>query len=260
MNRCHIDPADWSESEMIPNADEQHHLTDVLRCKDGEVVVVFDGKGREAKARITVSGHGGPGSRGQQGIVLKVIAVGATSGPELSVTLIQSLPKGTRMDWIVEKAVELGVTEIVPVISERTIVRLDPRGRRARGERWQRLALSASRQCGTKWVPDVRAVCDYMEAVGNCAGAGYDLLLVGSLGADARPLRDVLRNAAKEKIARLGLIIGPEGDLTDDELKAAIDNGATPVSFGQLVLRVETAALYGLSTIVYEFTNGARRA
>jgi 16S rRNA (uracil1498-N3)-methyltransferase len=256
MNRCHIDPSDWNESEMIPSADERHHLMDVLRCKAGEIVAVFDGKGREAKARIVASGSGK-----QAGIVLKVIAAGATTGPELSVTLIQSLPKGTRMDWIVEKAVELGVTEIVPVISERTIVRLDQRGRKARGERWQRLALSASRQCGTGWVPDVRAVCDYMEAVGNCAGAGYDLLLVGSLGVDARPLRDVLRNAAgQKKMSKVGLVIGPEGDLTNDELKAAIDNGATPVSFGQLVLRVETAALYGLSAIVYEFTSGARRA
>lgn len=119
--------------------------------------------------------------------------------------------------------------------------------------------MSASRQCGTSWVPDVRAVCDYMEAVGNCAGAGYDLLLVGSLGADARPLRNVLRNAAEKRISRLGLIIGPEGDLTPDELKTAIDNGAVPVSFGQLLLRVETAAVYGLSVLAYEFANNIRR-
>jgi 16S rRNA (uracil1498-N3)-methyltransferase len=253
MNRCHIDPVDWNESEMIPSADEQHHLMDVLRCEVGEIVAVFDGKGREAKARIASSDPGR-----QARIVLKVIATGAAAGPELSVTLIQSLPKGTRMDWIVEKAVELGVTEVVPVISERTIVRLDQRSRKARGERWQRLALSASRQCGTGWVPDVRAVCDYMEAVGNCAGAGYDLLLVGSLATDARPLRDVLRDAAGEKISKVGLIIGPEGDLTNDELKTAIENGATPVSFGQLVLRVETAALYGLSAVAYEFKTGRR--
>lgn len=140
MHRCYIDPADWNGSEMIPSTDEQHHLMDVLRCESGEIVAVFDGKGREAKARITAPIPDRADSGKQPGIVLKVISTGAAAGPELSVTLIQSLPKGTRMDWIVEKAVELGVTEIVPVISERTIVRLDSRARRARGERWQRLA------------------------------------------------------------------------------------------------------------------------
>jgi 16S rRNA (uracil1498-N3)-methyltransferase len=239
---------------MFLTADEEHHLLDVLRAKIGDTVAVFDGEGRGAKAVVTEVGGRRSEIRNQRSeiegrrVVLKVLNVGGEAAPGLAITLIQALPKGRKMDLIVEKAVELGVTQIIPVISERTIVRLDGAARKERGERWQRLALSASRQCGTSWVPDVRSVCDYSEAIGKCSG--FDLLLVGSLGCDARPLHDVLNAAGRKTM--IGLIIGPEGDLTPAEIKKAVDVGAAPVSFGQLVLRVETAALYGLSVLAYE--------
>jgi len=247
MHRCYVNPAEWNESEMFLAADEEHHLLDVLRGKLGDTVAVFDGKGKEARAVIS-EGRSRKTDQKQHKIILKVLSDGKAGKPWLSLTLIQALPKGKRMDLIVEKAVELGVTEIIPVISARTIIRLDAAARKERSERWQRLALSASRQCGTSWVPDVRLVCDYSAALQN--RSDFDLLLVGSLGSDARPLHDVLNEAGRK--TKAGLIIGPEGDLTQAENKEAVDAGATPVSFGKLVLRVETAALYGLSVLAYE--------
>jgi 16S rRNA (uracil1498-N3)-methyltransferase len=244
MHRCYVNPANWNESDLFLSAEEEHHLLHVLRAKAGDTVAVFDGRGSEATAEIRMDGAPGKTHR----VVLRILGVGKSRHPGLSLTLIQALPKGKRMDLIVEKAVELGVTDIIPVITERTIVRLDADARKERGERWQRLALSASRQCGTSWVPDVRSVCDYSEAMRNCRE--FDLLLVGSLGDDARPLHDVLNEARRK--TKAALIIGPEGDLTSAEIKEAMDAGAVPVSFGQLVLRVETAALYGLSVLNYE--------
>jgi len=242
MHRCYIDPADWNDSEMTLTAEERHHLSDVLRAEEGDTVAVFDGKGREATARI--ESHGSK-------TVLRVLKLESNPRPAFSLTLIQALPKGKKMDLIVEKATELGVSAIHPVITERTIVRLDDNQRKERGERWQRIALNASRQCGTSWVPDVKPVSDFTAAVKECGD--FDFVVVGSLQADTGQIHSVVDRVRDKKPRRVAAIIGPEGDLTLNELNEASSAGAVPVSFGSLVLRVETAALYVLSVLKYEF-------
>jgi 16S rRNA (uracil1498-N3)-methyltransferase len=253
MHRCFIDPSQWNDEEMRLSADEQHHLRDVLRGKAGDTVLAFDGRGREAEARLAV--RGGRGGTDAREITLQVLRGVSQAGPAVAITLIQALPKGTRMDWIVEKATELGVRAIVPAVTERVVARLSAGQRGERRERWRRVACGAAKQCGTAWIPDIMPVTEFGELGVFCR---FDLFAVGSLAGDARPLRAVAGEwrSAGRLPGSVGILIGPEGDLTPQELGQAARMGAVPVSFGRRVLRVETAALYALSVLAYEFLNG----
>ena len=246
MHRCYVPPSEWNREIIELVGEEAHYLVRVLRAQDGESVGVFDGAGRQAQALV---------ERGARGKVLLRVA-GAPErrrreGPE--VTLIQAICKSPRMDWLVEKATELGLAVLQPVVSERAVVHLTPPQLRERAGRWSRLAVSAARQCGTFWVPDVRPILTLEETLAG--HAAFDLFLVGALDASARPLKETLSASGGGKPARVGLLIGPEGDLTPLELRRAIEAGAKPVSFGPRVLRVETAAFYGLAAIFYELSN-----
>ena len=249
MHRCWVSPDAWDDRDLRLSPEETHHLLNVLRAAPGELVTVMDGRGREAEARLTTVGAERGASRR---VVLEVVGKVRAVQPAVYLTLMQALPKGQRMDWIVEKATELGVSEILPVTTEHVVARLREGQKDARRERWQRIAQSAAKQCRTSWVPEVRPVCAFADALAVCAKA--DLFLVGALTPEARLLRTVLEEAAKKSHPRsLALLIGPEGDLSSAELAEAGRAGAVPVSFGPWVLRVDTAALFGLSVLVSEF-------
>lgn len=240
MHRCYVEAKQWTDTGVRLSAEEIHYLRDVLRVRDGEPVAVFDGRGREAEACVSLTESSGA-------LKLTELRKLPPRAPRIAITLLQAIPKGTRMDWIVEKATELGVSRIVPLLTERVVQRFDAGQRRTKAQRWQRIALSAARQCRTPIVPEVLDVTDLAGALALCRGAAP--FLVGSLQPSARPLKEALR---AKPAGRAALLIGPEGDLTEAELGTAIEAGAEPVSFGSLVLRVETAALYGLSVVAYE--------
>lgn len=241
MHRCYVAPDDWIDGGILLSADESRHLAGVLRAQVGDEVMAFDGTGRQCRARFA-------GLRGDRAVLTVIEDIGSTPF-SVELVLAQALPKGKKMELIIEKATELGVGRIIPFISDRSIVRLAGDERVARSARWQRIAVSAAKQCGTTWVPDVAPVCDVAGAVSACAGA--DLFIVGSLQPDAIPFRDAMRER-RGGVRRAAVMIGPEGDLTREEVAAAVSAGAIPVSFGELVLRVETAAIFGLSVLAYE--------
>lgn len=248
MNRCYISPMEWGGTVLTPTTEEAHHLRHVLRISDGDEVEVFDGQGRHAMALFRAEG---------KGAVVEVIE-GSTreSLPSVRVVLLQALPKGKKMDFVVEKGTELGLSEIWPLVTDRVVARPDGKRHAEKIARWQRIALSAARQCGTSWVPSVKPICSISQALDSCVG--FDLFIVGSLQDDARPLHAVLDEVRQSfgVIGNVGVLIGPEGDFTGEELKLAVDAGAVPVSFGSLVFRVETAALYAASVLAYEFGIG----
>ena len=259
MHQCFVAPQAWSDDRLVLSADEERHLRKVLRARDGDSVMAFDGAGRRCRARIATlpvdNDQAGTGrmSKGSSGLTVLV-----PDGPTerlhrpLELTLLQTIPKGHRMDWIVEKATELGVSRIVPIISKRVVVRLDARQVASRVRRWQRIALEAAKQCQTAWVPEVNGVFPYSEALAQRDKEG--LFLLGSLGEDARPMHSVLEDV-RHSSRHAALLIGPEGDLTSEEIDEAVRCGALPVSFGELTLRVETAALFGLSVLRYALTS-----
>jgi 16S rRNA (uracil1498-N3)-methyltransferase len=239
LRRCHVPPEDWHDREMLLTPDAEHYLIHVLRARDGDEVNLFDGHGREALACLRCGGAAGRAR-------LEVRSISIAPAPLCHLTLLQALPKSGKMDWIVEKATELGVSSIVPLLTARAIGGSDKHL-----SRWQRLAIGAARQCGTPWVPEIGPICRIADLPGVLAAV--DLFLVGCLDARAKPLHTVIEAAKGRDCRRMALLIGPEGDLAPHELDELLRLGAEPVSLGGLVLRVETAALYALSVLNYEF-------
>ena len=226
-----------SDSVMLPK-DAAHHLK-VLRPKPGETVELFDGTGRSRVFRCGASASAPLVADGG-------VSVSPRSPFEL--TLFACVTKGSRWDWTVEKAVELGVTRIVPVISDRCIVRIDRKERVAKRDRWQRIAEDAARQSDAKWLPEICEAMDFKETlsmVRECA------CFVGAL-VDPPPehlLNAVQRRLTDDASARsFALYVGPEGDFTPAELNELL-SVATPTTFGPTILRAETAAIFGLSVL-----------
>jgi len=240
MHRCYIEPARWTDARIRPSSEEEHHLKDVLRASDGDVVVVFDGAGREAQARVVSA---------SPGIFLDVVpGTQQTQRPSCSVALYQAVLKGPRMDFLVEKATELGVTAIVPLLTERVVVRVAGERREDRRQRWERVARAAAKQCGHNVVPEIRPIAALAEAL-DVLGA-HDLVLAGSLADDAVGIKTQLEQVGEA--SRIAILIGPEGDFTPGEMAQCVAAGATGVNLGPRTLRAETAALFALSVVNYE--------
>lgn len=213
----------------VLSAEETHHATHVLRVKAGDTVNVFDGRGHEAQARLDESGK------------LTILQHSHTPSLPCRITLAQAIPK-KNMDWIVQKATELGVAEIFPLVSERTVKRPE-----TASDRWREIALESCKQSGNNWLPEIHApqkAADFVNKLGR-----YDLKLIASLQPDSKPLKQLLPN---KKPATVLILIGPEGDFTPAELSQAKSAGCLPLSLGPLVLRSDTAALYTLSILHHE--------
>jgi 16S rRNA (uracil1498-N3)-methyltransferase len=244
MTRCFVESAQWPLPEIRLTPEESHHLR-VLRARLGDRIELLTGQGHIAQAEIVDQ------RRNQVHVRVLPETRHAAPPPTVILTLIQAIPKHALMDWIIEKATELGLAVLAPVISERVIARPMAAECGRRRERWQKIARAAARQCGTAWLPTVDAIRPLSEALREMHR--FDLCCVGSLHAQARPFRAVVSEVKVRRPRRIALVIGPEGDLTDAEYEALRDAGASLVSFGRRVLRVETAALYGLSLLNYEF-------
>jgi 16S rRNA (uracil1498-N3)-methyltransferase len=227
----------FSESAVLAH-DEARHLK-VLRPKAGEEIELFDGKGRARTFRCS----------GNVTAPLEAAsAVREFPAPSRALTLFACVTKGSRWDWTVEKAVELGVTAIVPVISARCVVRLDKKERAAKRERWQRIAEDAARQSDAKWLPEISQALDFrdsLQLVRECA------CFVGALtNPPPEHLLDAVRKRREEdpQAKSFGLFVGPEGDFTPQELAALLEI-AVPTTFGPTILRAETAAIFGASVL-----------
>lgn len=215
-----------------------HHLRTVLRVHVGDEVRLLDGCGHRRLATIV--------DTGKAGVVCEMRGeVETLPQPPVDITLFQCVAKPVRFDWLLEKAVELGVARIVPIVSARSVVRI------AAGEkqdRWQRIVEAALCQCGGGWITEIEAPLKWNEALARMM-AFDGPLLVGALFGTTRPVGEVLQELRTTEIPRsVGWLIGPEGDFSPDELDSAVQAArAIPVSLGTNVLRVETAALFGVS-------------
>jgi len=241
--RQYLDTVALKAERCQLEGEEARHLVSVLRIAVGSVVEGFDGCGCCRSFCV-------------REVTKRYVELEPTTGlheeppPEFRLTLFACISKGSRMEWTIEKAVELGVWSIVPIISERTIVRLDAGEGVQRRERWLRVAREAARQCGSLWVPQIELPCQLTESAPLVKERGPTFM--ASLYEGAQPLRVTLKNV-QQKISQVGWYVGPEGDFTPGEEEALRLAGAIPVSLGRLVLRTETAAIYGLSVLNNEF-------
>lgn len=239
-------PADsWNLESPVLAGDEFRHCRDVMRCGEGDRVVIFNGAGTEADVEIV--------SLGKSEATLKVWTVSESPRPRANLTLGQAVPKGKNMDLIVQKATELGASSIVPLLSERTVVRLEPEEAAKKREKWQRVAIEACKQCGQNWVPEVALPVSVEQFLGKPGDS--DLRLVAALTDGARSLREILAERGEEEASlpeTAVVLVGPEGDFTPAEMGSALGQGYQPLTLGPIVLRSETAAIYALSVLGYE--------
>jgi len=247
MHRFYISPENWDPGALGLVGAEAHHARDVLRMGVGDKVVIFNGHGREITAEIV--------DLGANEIRLRKLHEAETPALQCRLVLGQAIPKGKNMDLIVQKAVELGAAEIVPIISDRTIVQIDPKSAAAKQSKWQQIAIEAAKQCGQNWLPHVHTPKKLSELFSGTFDQGFDLQLIGSLQPGAQHLRKVLSDYSSEhqRAPRtILMLVGPEGDFTPAELALARRHGCRPITLGPIILRVETAAMYCLSILSYE--------
>jgi 16S rRNA (uracil1498-N3)-methyltransferase len=243
MARFYIAPAAWNVDRLTLDPSESHHCLDVLRMKPGDRATVFDGRGHEATVEIASTAKGR--------VNLKVLH--HSKSPELACEIIlgQAVPKGKNMDLIIEKATELGAAAIIPLMSERTVVRLDPDEALDKKNKWQRVAIEAAKQCGRNWLPEVRKPISPKTFFDG--GEKFDLMLIGSLQPGAQHIKTVLsEHSGANAPRRVLVLVGPEGDFTPAEISLAKGAGCLPITLGPIILRTETAAMYCLSVLSHE--------
>ncbi len=251
MHRCYIQENNWKGKYAFPSKDELHHINHVMRLKIGETVEIFDGKGHEAKA-IVVNENGEHDSH----VFLKIVSDVITAEKILRLTLYQAIPKGKRIDTLIEKCTELGVHEIVPMITERVVVKIsDCKSEQHKTSRWRSIALSAAKQCGRSEITAITEVVSIESVFEKFEKP--DLILIASLEDSAVRLQKVIQKIKTDghPIDSIGVFIGPEGDFTEKEHDFLVEQGGIPVSFGKLIMRVETASIYATSILAYEFIN-----
>ncbi|MEP6936955.1 MAG: 16S rRNA (uracil(1498)-N(3))-methyltransferase [Chthoniobacterales bacterium] len=246
MHRFYLPPADWNADALVLSGSEAHHCKNVLRMKIGDKAVLFDGRGRVIIGEISAV-------RARE-VHLRKSLESTTPPPGCQITLASAIPKGKKMDFIIEKAVEIGVSEIAPLVTNRTIVRLTAQEAAQKQTKWQAVAIEAAKQCGQNWLPQVHGPQTLEQFF--AAAPRYDLRLVCSLQSDAVHLKTVLAGWADDKKGRrpatVLTLIGPEGDFTPAELDLARIHDCKPMTLGPIVLKVETATVYSLSILSYE--------
>lgn len=248
MQRYFIPPDQFTDETVTITGDDAHHLIRVMRAKPGDTCIVSDGNSREALVRLRAVDA-------QQVVADVVERLLMENEPSVDVWVAQSLPKGDKMELVIQKGTEIGASRFIPFVSERTVVQLDSKKEGKRLERWQKIAKEAAEQAHRNRVPAVDPVFSWKELLRLATDA--DAAWICYEKQSVQELRVQIRQAVssrKEKGRRLKLmlIIGPEGGFSEREAEEAEAAGCRAVSLGKRILRTETAAMVGLTCILYE--------
>lgn len=245
MQRFFVVPEQVRETEIDIIGADVNHITKVLRMKAGEELFVSDGENNLYQCAI------------QEIISDKVIVeiiekVEVTTELSSKIYLFQGLPKADKMDLIVQKAIELGVHEIIPVLTKRSVVKLDEKKAKKKVERWNVIAESAAKQAGRGYIPVVKEVMKYESAL--VYAKGLDVRLIPyELANDMHVTKEIISNIRTGQ--SLGVFIGPEGGFEREEIDNALNLQAQPITLGKRILRTETAGLAILSILMYQLEN-----
>ncbi|MEA5576244.1 16S rRNA (uracil(1498)-N(3))-methyltransferase [Anabaena sp. UHCC 0451] len=226
MQRITIHPSQLQEQQLLLTPQQQHYLLRVLRLRDGDKFIAMDGMGKWWLTQLI----------GETGEIIELLQV-KTELP-VSITLMMALPKGNGFDDVVRCCTELGVTCILPVLSDRTLI--NPSSQKL--ERWRRIASEAAEQSERAFVPTILEPVAFSTALSECK---VNHRYICEARGDYPHLKKVLNNCSDEII----IAIGPEGGWTDQELEIAIKSGFQPVSLGRRILRAVTAPIVALSLI-----------
>ena len=234
LNRVHAEQPLVAGAEILLAEAAAYHVARVLRLRAGAPLILFDGTGADFRSEITsVEGDRVRVRVGER-------SAGLRESP-LAITLVQAVSRSERMDWTLQKATELGVRRIQPVLSARSVVRLDERQSANKLRHWQAIVAGACEQCGRSVLPEVRPPLELSRYLAATPREGQRLVLSPSGPASLAGLASIT--------ARVELLIGPEGGLDDIELEAATRAGFAPVRLGPRVLRTETAGIVALAVL-----------
>ena len=260
MRRFFVPPENVGENTIIiDDRNDLHHMVKVLRLSEGDRIAISDSQEWEYQAELVRLD-----SDGAEAAILDKQKF--TSEPETKITLFQGIPKQGKMELIVQKAVELGVSDIVPVFMKRTVV-TDKGNFSKKIQRWQKISDEAVKQCKRGVIPEVHDAVKMDEAIGRFVG--FDMVLFPYENEEGTTIKDVLRAAVSQGCSCSGseytddakpagrpvsvaVVIGPEGGFSDEEASAVVEAGGLSVSLGKTTLRTETAGLAAIAMIMYE--------
>ncbi|HZX47942.1 MAG TPA: 16S rRNA (uracil(1498)-N(3))-methyltransferase [Nitrospirota bacterium] len=222
------------------------HLRDSLRIKKGEMIFCVDEEGTKYAVLVTYPGH--------DLFVGEIIeTTGKKKESAIFIHLVQAVPKGPKLDFIIQKTTELGINAITPVISGRGVVRIEKDRMEEKLKRWKKIALEAAQQSNRLDVPDIAPPVLFNEYMASFKKGDLNLLLYEE--EKRKGIKEVLRGIQEAKVGvkTIILLTGPEGGFSQEEVETAAEAGFTPVSLGDLILRTETAPIAALSILRYEF-------
>jgi 16S rRNA (uracil1498-N3)-methyltransferase len=241
MQRYFVSPQQMTDSTVMIKGDDVNHIVKVMRSKPGDEIICCSGEGRDVKAVLE--------NLGPHEVTARIIEEKLpTREMPVYVTIAQGLPKGDKMELVIQKGTELGAFSFLPFTSQRTIVKLDDKKEKKRLERWQKIAKEAAEQSHRSRIPAIENVHNWEQLLALAPTFDYALFAYekeeGSLAA-------ALQTVPED--SRILLVIGPEGGFEEKEAVQAEESGMKRVSLGRRILRTETAPLYGLSCISYQF-------
>lgn len=241
MHRFFVAEENRSEHTIVVAGDDVNHIRNVLRMAPGEKVVVSCGKGVDYECEITEF-------RDAQILLTICKETPAVTELPVDITLFQALPKKDKMEFVIQKAIELGVAEIVPVKTRRCVVKLDEKKEEKKRNRWQAIAEAAAKQSGRGLIPQIHPVLSFKQAL-QMANSMDTVLIPYELCEDMKTSVEMMKEAAGKK--SIGIFIGPEGGFERGEVEEAMASGAVPISLGKRILRTETAGMATLSVLMF---------
>lgn len=241
MARFYVSHPEIEKGLLKVAGDEVKHIRRVLRLKVGDGITVFDGSGKEYEGSIVKAGT--------SSVIIRIHQIlSSTKESPIRITLAQSLLKGEKMDYLIQKATELGVSEIIPFFSSRSVPLLEASKKTSRYHRWEKIAIEASKQCGREVLPRVQPLRDYSEIFEAASPGSLRIILCEKEGSR---LKEVLSESKERR--KIFFIVGPEGGLSREEVEYAKGKTFVPVNLGNRILRAETASLCLLSLLQYEW-------
>lgn len=247
MYQFFVPPENIQGNRVVITGEDVNHIKNVLRMKEGEEIAVSNGEdGKEYRCGIL--------SLGEEVLCeLRFIKEDDIELPS-RITLFQGLPKADKMELIVQKAVELGVYEVIPVAMKRCVVKLDDKKQKSKINRWQSIAEAAAKQSKRSIIPQVQPVINMKQALAYAKE--MDMILVPyEMADDMTKTREIIESIKPGM--HIGFFVGPEGGFDEGEIQAAMDEGAVSITLGKRILRTETAGFTVLSILMYHLEGKA---
>ncbi|WP_286887134.1 16S rRNA (uracil(1498)-N(3))-methyltransferase [Aneurinibacillus sp. UBA3580] len=242
MQRYFVDPEQMEEGYVTITGDDVNHIVRVMRSRVGDELICCNGRGRDVRGAIE--------EIGADAVRIRILEEGLPNRElPVQVTIAQGLPKGDKMELVIQKGTELGAFSFYVFTSKRTVVKLDDKKEKKRLERWQKIAKEAAEQSHRSRVPEVGSVLTWRELLATASRFHYALFAYEK--EETATLRRTLSEVPPG--SNVLIVIGPEGGFDETEAAEAEAAGFRSVSLGRRILRAETAPLYALSCVSYEF-------